>query len=337
MAKIRSLALSDIKKINKLVSFTDAGVRSFLDGIVLPYPLTLVYKILPMRLKFMPESYVLYDKKDLLAYISIKKHNNCYKKWKLSKLLMANNSYNAGLMLIQYTISKLGAKGANTFLAEIEETQGELIRLFTEGAGFRQCSRQQIWKYNNTELGQFEPLADLKFRPFKNSDAISVANLFNDCILTHFRPSLSQDKREYYDNIFSGLSANSEFKYIFEDNNSKQIICYFSLRTNDNKNYLADIIISKGYEHLFERALAYGLKMVQKRTKNSEFFVLNRYYLQTANYFEQILKEKAFTPSTSTVILVKDLFRTVSAENDVKNALFYTDIHSTPVFKSFFS
>ena len=172
----------------------------------------------------MPESYVLLDKKDLLAYISIKKHNNCYKKWKLSKLLMANNSYNAGLMLIQYTVSKLGAKGANTFLAEIEETQGELIRLFTEGAGFRQCSRQQIWKYNNTEFEQFETLSELRLRPFKNSDAQKVANLFNDNILTHFRPTLSQDKKEYYDNIFYGLSSNSEFKYILEEQNSNQLI-----------------------------------------------------------------------------------------------------------------
>lgn len=332
MAKIRSLALFDIPKINKLISFMDIEVKSFFDGIVLPYPVTLLYKILPMRMKFLPESFVLFDKKDLLAYISVKKHNHYYKKWKLSRLLMANNQYNAGLTLIQYTISKLAAKGATSFHAEIEETQGELINLFTDGAGFRQCSKHQVWKLADNNLEAKEQLLGLKLRPYKNSDATTVTDLFNESILTHFRPTLSQDKREYYDRLFAGLSANSEYKYLVEDANTKKVICYFSIKTADNKLYLLDTQISKGYEHIFEQILCYGLKLIKKRTKNFTYCFLNRQYLQTSNHFESVLKEKGFAPQTSSVILVKDLFRTVKCEEKEKQAVLYTDINSTPAF-----
>ena len=334
MARIRNLALLDIPKINKLVSFLDVKVKSFFDGIILPYPITLLHNTLPLRLKLFPESYVLFDGKELLAYISLKKHNKFYKKWKLSKLLLANNSYNAGLTLVQYAVSKLAAKGATSFIAEIEETQNELIGIFTEGAGFRHCLKNQLWKYTGKIFDDITQLTDFKLRPFKNSDIKEVSALFNESLLPYCRPTLNKEPVEFQENFFAGLSANTEFRYVLENKATNQIVSYFLIKTGDNKHFVLDMQIVKGYEHIAENIVAYGLNTVKKRTKDYVYYVLNRQYLQTSLHYEYVLKKYNLEPQTSSVILVKDLFRTVKAEEQEKRTVFYTDINSTPAFKS---
>ncbi|MBQ2871496.1 hypothetical protein IJE86_07335 [bacterium] len=331
MAKIRDLTLTDIPKLNKLMSFLETDAKSFLDGINLPFPFSLLNKICPMRLKIVPESYVLTDKNDILACISVKKFDGNHKKWKISKLFMSDNPFDTGLLLIQYVITKFAAKGVHTFIANVDDTQDEIIRIFVDGAGFRQCSRLQMWRYNDCVQKEYS-LDGYQIRPFKNSDAQAVAELYNESILPHFRPSLSKHKCEFYENIFVGLMHNTEFRYVIEDKQRKQIVCYCILSTSDNKNYIMDGVISKGYENLFETILNYGYKQAQKRTADLNFFAINRYYMQSSTHIENVLRENSYSPMNSSAILVKDLFRIAKSENQVKQVVFYNDINSNPAF-----
>lgn len=331
MAKIRDLALTDISQINKLLSFVDAGAHSFFDGITLPYPLNILYKIFPLRFKFLPESYVLSEQKKILACISVKSCHGNHKKWEISKLLMSDNPYEAGLVLIQYAVTKFAAKGVHTFMAALEENQNELIRLFIDGAGFRHCSRQQLWRCTDTSTKNF-PLESLSVRPFKNTDAATVSELYNESILPHFRPSLSKNKGEFCESFFAGLMPSAQFRYVIENNN-KQIISYLVLKTTDNKNFVFDFVLSKGYEESFETILHYALKIAQKRTKNAVFYVANKYYTQTSGHVETVLKHNGYEPANSFVVLVKDLFKTIEVGNNSTKTVFYTDINSNPAFK----
>lgn len=333
MAKIRDLALFDIWQINKLLSFVDREPYSFFDGIILPAPFDIFYKILPLRFKFLPESYVLTDKKKLLACISVKRCNGNHRKWEISKLLMSDSPHEAVRVLIQYAVTKFAAKGVHTFLAAIEENQNELIQLLIDGAGFRHCSRHQFWRCTNYSPN-LEVLKELSIRPFKNSDAGAVCELYNDTLQPHFRPSLNKNKAEFHENIFAGLLPNSQFRYVIEHKERKQLICYLVLKTNDNKNYILDCLLSKGYEYAFESILNYSLKLAQKRTQNLNFYVTNKYCLQTANHFENVLKNNSYEAANSFVILVKDLFRTIKDDSQVIRNVFYTDINSNPAFKS---
>ncbi len=333
MAKIRDLALFDVPKIKKLMSFVNADINTFFDGLIIPFPLNLPFKIIPMRFKFLPESYVLTDKNKILACINVKNFHRNYKKWEISKLLMSDNPYETGLLLLQYVITKFAAKGIHTFLATVDETQSELINLFTNGAGFRQCSRQQLWKCINPKV-QKPSLNGLRVRPFKNADASKLAELFNDSILPHFRPSLSRSKREFYEPHLNILSHSSEFRYVIENPDKKQIISYIVLKTVDNKNFTMDFVISSTYENMFSEILNYILFQAKKRIKDLNFYVINRYYMQTANNIELILKENNYEPSNSSAILVKDLFRTIKNENSINQAVFYTNMNSNPAFDS---
>lgn len=332
MAKIRDLALFDVPKIKKLMSFVNADINSFFDGLIVPYPLNLFFKILPMRFKFLPESYVLTDKDKILACISVKNFHRNYKKWEISKFLMSDNPYETGLLLLQYVITKFAAKGIHTFLATIDETQQELINLFVSGAGFRQCSRQQIWRCSNLETDKTK-LVGLSVRPFKNSDAQKVAELFNEVILPHFRPSLSRCKREFYEPCLKIFAHSSEFRYIIENPEKKQIISYVVLKTADNKNFTMDFVISKAYEDMFEEILNYILLQAKKRVKHLNFYVINRYYMQTATHIENVLTAKNYDGINSSTILVKDLFRTIKNENAIPQSVFYTNMTSNPAFE----
>ena len=333
MAKIRDLALFDVPKIKKLMSFVNADINTFFDGLIIPYPLNLPLKLLPMRFKFLPESYVLTDKNKILACVNVKNFHRNYKKWEISRLLMSENPYETGLLLLQYVITKFAAKGIHTFLATIDESQVDLINLFTNGAGFRQCSRQQLWKCTNINT-QNNTLIGLCVRPFKNSDANKVAELFNESILPHFRPSLSRSKREFYEPHLNILSHSSEFRYIIENTEKKQIVSYIVLKTNDNTNFTMDFIISKAYENLFPELLNYTFNQAKKRTKDLNFYVVNRYYLQTAGFVEAILKDHKYEASNSSAILVKDLFKTIKNENSLQQAVFYSNMNSNPAFDS---
>lgn len=333
MAKIRDLELFDVPKIKKLMSFVHADINTFFDGLIIPFPLNLPFKILPTRFKFLPESYVLTDKNKILACINVKNFHRNYKKWEISKLLMSDNPYETGLLLLQYVITKFAAKGIHTFLATIDESQNEIINLFTNGAGFRQCSRQQLWKCTDTKT-QTPSLNGLIVRPFKNSDNSKIAELFNESILPHFRPSLSRNKHEFYEPTLNILSHSSEFRYIIENPEAKQIVSYIVLKTLDNKNFTMDFIISKAYENIIPEIINYTLVQAKKRTKELTFYVINRYYLQTANNIETILKEQNYQASNSSVVLVKDLFRTIKNENSIQEAVFYTNMNSNPAFDS---
>ena len=331
MAKIRELTLTDIPKLHKLMTFLDTSAKSFLDGVNLPFPFSLLNKICPMRFKIVPESYVLTEKNDILACISVKKFDGNHRKWKISKLFMSDSPFDTGLLLIQYVISKFAAKGVETFIANVDDSCQEIIKIFVDGAGFRQCSRMQMWRCENYAEKNYS-FDGFQIRPFKNSDAQNVSELYNDAILPHFRPSLSKRKAEFYENIFVGLMNSSEFRYVIEDKTRKQIVCYCILSTSDNENYIMDGVISKGYEHLFESILNYGYRQAKKRTGDLKFYAINRYYMQSANFIENVLKENTFSPMNSSAILVKDLFRLVKSEDRNKQAVFYSDINSNPAF-----
>ena len=103
--------------------------------------------------------------------------------------------------------------------------------------------------------------------PFKNSDASKVADLFNENLVTHYRPSLQKEKEEFFDKLFQGFNADSDFKYIIEDEQGKSIKAFLEIKTADNENYFVDIIVSNGNFEIYSEILSYAVKKVIKRNK----------------------------------------------------------------------
>ena len=75
MAKIRTLAFSDLQKVKKMISMLPtAESENFYFGLgeaYVPFPLNFLHDLLPLKFKFCNESYVATEKREINGMISL--------------------------------------------------------------------------------------------------------------------------------------------------------------------------------------------------------------------------------------------------------------------------
>jgi len=330
MARIRKPLFIDKYKLKKMISFlsTDA-ITQYTKGVASCIFCSALHDLLPLSLKFLPESYVLAEEKEIFGMITVTPRPGNPFRLKISRLFLEQNYFNAGKQLIEFVISKYGAKGATSFYASIDDTHNELLGLFIDGCGFRQCSSEQLWKMNKLD---FKKTEDTFFRPFKNSDAQAVAMLFNDSVITHFKHSIEKTKKEYSDPIFEGLRNNYKLKYVIEDEKTKTIKGYFSLTTSDNQNYILDITTSHWYDCSYEDILSFTIKQMSRRKHDFQLFIKTKKYTIKAENLEKFMTENGFNCVQNKLILVKDFYKLIKEPAEAHKILLFSEPNQKPVF-----
>lgn len=330
MVRIRKANYFDKFKLKKMISFLSSDIINHYTKVFMNFPFNLVHDLLPLNLKFLPESYVVEENNNIIGMVTVSPTPGNPFKLVISRLFLDHGYYNAGKQLIEFVISKYGAKGATTFIATIDDSYDELLHLFVDGCGFRQCSSEQLWKMNEV---RFTKENSTFFRPFKNLDAQAVAMLFNDSVITHFKCSISRTKNEYWELIFKGLTETSKFKYVAEDENLKTVKAYFSLTTNDNLNYVLDVTTSPWYDCSWEDILNFTVNQISKRKKEFCLFVKVRKYTITSENLEKYLIENGFNCMQNQLVLVKDFYRLIKEEQHLPRVVLFNEINEKPVFK----
>jgi len=330
MVRIRKANYFDKFKLKKMISFLSTDVINHYTQVFKNFPFSLIHNLLPLTLKFLPESYVIEENKDIIGMVTVSPTAGNPLKLGISRLYLEHDYYNAGKQLIEFVISKYGAKGASSFIATIDDSYDELLHLFVDGCGFRQSSCEQMWKMNEI---RFTKSDNSFFRPFKNSDAQSVAMLFNDSLITHFKYSISKTKNEYLEPFFRGLKDDYSFKYVVEDENLKTVKSYFSLTTNDNLNYFLDVTSSPWYDCSWEDILSFTVNQISKRNKEFFLFVKVKKYTTTSENFEKFLVEKGFKCVQNQLILVKDFYKLLKEPEQAHRIVLFNEINEKPVFK----
>lgn len=328
--RIRKTNYLDKFKLKKMISFLSSDAIDHYTKVLMNFPFNTIQGLLPLNLKFFPESYVIEENKEIIGMVTVAPTAGNPFKLNISRLFLEQDYFNAGKQLIDFVISKYGAKGASTFLAKIDDSYDELLELFAEGCGFRQCSSEQLWKMDTI---RFSKTDNTFFRPFKNSDAQAAAMLFNDTIITHFKHSLSKTKQEYYEPLFQGLSEEIQFKYVIEDENLKTLKAYFAFSSFDNTNYILDITTSPWYDCSLDDILNFTINQINKRQKDFSLFVKLKKYATTAETNEQYLLEKGFKCVQNQVVLVKDFYKLVKETPPLQRVVLFNGINEKPVFK----
>lgn len=332
MAGIRKVFYFDKPKIKKMISFLDNNEVERFTKFLMNVSLDMFHQFLPVNFKFLPETYVLYEGDDLHGLISVTPTAGNPRKVNITKLLFDQNYYDVGKQLVEYVIARYGARGAESFRVAVDDSHDELMQLFVNGCGFRQCASEQLWKLNH-----FSPkkLDNTQFRPFKVSDAKDVCELFNDSLITHFKPSLLNKPREFKSNvIFQGLSTTYELKYIVEDSDLNKLWAYFSIITFDNINYILDLTVSEGYNLDFNNVLSFAYKEIAKRKRNFSLFVKVKKYVKNAEFLEKYLEENEFTCIQNQIILVKDFYKLIKQENRANLGIVLFNEQNKAVFKN---
>ena len=335
MAMIRYLNCFDILKLKKLVShLTDESFFAYSKEFLL-HPFSVINYTLPLSLKFLPDSFVAVQNGCLKGMISVKLKENNPSKCRITKLLLDENAYETGEQLIDYTVSRYGARGIETVEVIINSNENDMIDLFSKSCGFRYCLDYQTFKLNkNNYIKNSNCAENFIFRPFKSSDANDVAQLYNQNIVTYYRFPLSKNKNEFKDEIFSGLSKKSIFKYIFEDRYLKQIRGYLQIETDNNKNYLLEIILLQSYENYFNNAIQFAVSQISKRTNDFNLYLRNNRFHVNSKEFETMLKNDDAMLIQTDMIFVKDFFKQIkSDESLIKPAIIYNELNGRPVFK----
>lgn len=312
MNRIRKLYYFDKKKTQEMISFLNNSAQDTYINHIMFNPLIPLHHLLPLRFKFLPESYVLKNKKNIKGLITVAPTKSKPKKVEIQKLFFEENAYSDATELIQYAVSKYKAIGAASIIVKVDDYLPELLNILVSKCGFSQMSYEKLWritKYPDTKFDKKE------FRQFKNSDAQLVANLYNDSLLPHFRPLLSKEVREFKDSNFKGLSYFTEYKYIIEDKKSGNITGFLSIKTSDNENYIIDIVQTGWINLDVNSILSYATYQIKKRKKKFGLFVKTKRYSSMGENFDKQFIENGYECVQNQIILTNSSARVLKEES----------------------
>lgn len=281
------------------------GGTEFHDLMTNVFPGHLHY-LLPLKYKFLNESYLLTEEKNVLGLITTNTFQGNPYKINISQLMFRENSYEDAQQMLEFIIAQYGALGAHTFFAAVDEKFTELAAVMLNTCGFRQCSSEQIWEVTKK---RYRKSKKLTFRRFKKNDAKPVADIYNDSLVTHFKPTLTRLEAEFQESYCSGLKYQTEYRYIIEENGV--IIGYFKITTPDNKNYTVDFNYSNGYDIDLDYIMYFAKREILKRQKKFKLFVKLKNYMNTTDAQKTYFETKGFICVNTKILLVKDFFKQV--------------------------
>lgn len=306
---IRRLTCFDYPKLKRLISYLCADDNVKMTKNLSDESISLVNALMPLNLKFKPESFILVEDKEILGLITITYTTGNPYKINITRLIFKENRYDIGKQLVDFIIQKIGAKGATTFAVTIDECHEELLDLFVNGCGFRQCSSETLWKIERP----IPQKSNLKWRYAQNSDAENIAQLYNEEVITIFRPSLLRNHKEFQAPFLEGFSDVYKKRYVLDGD--RNILGYFSITTSDNLNYILDLTLNSGYN--FDYGEVINIMLCELATKKRAFFPLikQKKYMKNSENFEQYLKSQNYNPVQTQHILVKDFYKPVADES----------------------
>ena len=306
MAIIRRLNYFDAFKIKKMVSYLDDNEKFSHD--IAAEALHIIHNCLPLKYKFLPESYVLSEDDEILGLITVAPTAGNSRKIDIIRLIFKENLYDIGKQLIEFVIAKYGAKGAASFHVTIDQSHDELLDLFLNGCGFRQCSYKNLWKLDNF-IPETQNIAP--FRYFQNSDAKYVSALYNNELKPLYRPTLERTDSEYKEPLFYGMKSLYKNKYVLEEHVKKRIIAYVSITTSDNYNFIIDISLNDAYNVQYDEIINFALNEIKSKKKDFCAFLKHRQYNINADIFEEYLHKRNLNCIQTQCVLAKDFYKQI--------------------------
>lgn len=329
MAKIRQFNILHFSKVDKMLSQIAPDEKlSFLSSLK-GLPSDLIQNFLPLRFRKSPESYVaIKENQEVKAFITLEAALGNKRKWFIKRLFLNKNSFEEGSQLIDFTVIKYGALGADTFCVLIDENDDTSAGLFSKMCGFRLCSREIVWKINSFDFLQNDN-KNIPLINCKNKNSKEIAAFYNECIEPHFRFSLEKEPSE-----FNSYWSKSSYKYFARTENN-MITAFFEFQKINQFDVLIDIVFSKVCEDKYMELLKSIINIVSTKIKYENLYIMNRNYMTTAKTAENLLQNNGFEKVQTKMLLVKDFYKPVKTSEDIVNpAVIFNEISGKPAFYS---
>lgn len=262
--------------------------------------------LLPLRLKFANESFVALVDNKKEGLITLDKDSRSYTRFKITKLILEENSFAIAPQLINYVISRYRAMGATSFYVVAEETQADLLNLFRNELNFRVCGCEYLYKINQTNSN-----GSFILKPFKKENIKEICNFYNENINSFNKPIFSRQPYQF---------LNDFYKYVFYNEEENRILGYFEVATKNHIDYYINFSIDFAYNIYLIDAIKFIYTKLKHKHKNFNLYIKIKDYFMNSKELIAILKENNAEFISKSQILAKDYYKAIKQDNLFKNA-----------------
>lgn len=328
MAIVKNLAFIPSERLKKLTESSDFEYN--LSSLT-PYPLDIIHYMLPLKLKFLKETYAVIDNGRIYGLITLETDDCNRKKLKISQLFLEENSIEYGELLINYVVNKFLAKGAQSFCVVVDEADDKLLKLFNDVCKFRTIADEYSFKLKKTNFPYTKEQSFDFIRFSKNSESTKIAQFYNGLINSHQMPAFEINEKYFKDSIFVGIKNNVCFKYVLECEKSKKLFGYFTISTKNNKDFVLEAALAPTYEIYLSDILKFAKYEISKRNSAWVLHVKIKSCFMNYNILLDVIKSYDFKYTKKSKILIKDLYKTAKADNHAYDKrIIFNDI--TPAY-----
>ena len=329
MTKIIPLRYSDIENVRKMIEYVSPGILTGKcnDEAVMHSPFNFISRMLPLNLKFSQESYVALEGREVLGLISLIPDGNQKKRWRINRLILMPNAYDAGKYLIDYVVNKFGGAGVEIFLTSINENYTEALTLFKTSCSFRSWSKINIWEYGN--LKNLE-LSDnhIKLRKAETYDAGKLLELDTEALYPQFKTAFAKKEKDFRFGIKNKISNRLKnykiMRFVLENGQKDSIESLLTILTEDNETFWIDITLSLACQEYYNEILYFALNKISSINSGAKLYISVRDFQQTGKKMTEVLSSHNFKQVKSFEILIKDYWKPIESteENGVPIILF---------------
>ncbi len=328
MAIIKNLAFVSSESLRRLTA--NCGFEYSSSSFV-PSWLDIFHYFLPLRFKFLNESYAVIDNGKIYGIITLEVDDFNRKKLKISRLFLEENSVEYGELLINYVVNKFLAKGAESFYVVVDETDTKILKLFDDVCKFRIIADEYLFTLKKSDFSYDKDQSFEFIRFSKNTENKKIAELYNGLINSHQLPSFEGNEKYFKDNIFVGIKNNVSFKYVLECEKSKKIFGYFVISTKNNKDFILEAVLAPSYEIYFADIVKFARYEISKRNSGWALHIKIKSCFMNYKVLLDVMESYDFKPSKKSKILIKDLYKTIKADNSLYDKrIIFNDI--TPAY-----
>lgn len=264
-----------------------------------------VNHLLPLRLKYLNESFVILNDNHEEGLITLDKDSKSYKRFKITKLFLEENSTFLAKQLVNYVISRYRAMGANSFYVVIDEKQADLLNIFKNELNFRNCGYEFLYKVNSLDTQ-----TNITLKSFKKENVKEVTAFYNSNINSFNKVVFAREEAQFFNNCY---------KYIFYNEDNSKIIGYFEVATKNMHDFYINFSIDFAYNVYLIDAIRFIYSLFKHKVKTFDMYIKVKEYFLNSKELNAILNENNFELISKNQILAKDYYREIKQNDLFKN------------------
>lgn len=261
--------------------------------------------LLPLKLKFKNESFSILIDNKAQGTMTLDKDAKSHTRYKITKLILEENSSFVCKQLVNYVITRYRAMGAAQFYIVADEKDAQLLNIFKNELNFRLCGCEYLYKINSIDSNY-----GIILKPVKNELISNICNFYNENINSFNRVLFSRQNYQF---------KNKCTKYIFLKEEENKILGYFEVASKNNVDFYINFSIDFSYNIYLTDAVKFINSKLKQKYKKFNLYIKVKDYFMNSKELISILNENNTQFISKSQILAKDYYKEIKETNIFKS------------------